>query len=81
MLINAKLIEVVQKPYKVNGNEGVSNKLRFLTEKDEIGMFRSTAEQTKALLPFQGKSGKLVLGIKFYKEEPLITVESFEPKG
>jgi len=81
MLINAKLIEVVQKPYKVNGNEGVSNKLRFLTEKDEIICVRSNADQTKNLMPHQGKSGKLTLGIKAYKEEPLVTVESFEVKS
>lgn len=79
--MKAKLIEVVQKPYKMNGNEGVSHKLRFLTEKDEILRLSSNAQQTEQLKQHEGKSGILTLHVKGYKEEPIVTVESFEVKA
>jgi len=79
--INAKLIEVVEKPYSMNGNEGVSYKLRFLTEKDEIMVFKSTKDQTSSMKSSVSKNGKLVLDVSVYKEDVSLKVASFVTKS
>jgi len=80
MQLNAKLIEVVEKPYSMNGNEGISYRLRFLTEKDEIMAFKSDKNQCALLKPLVQKSGKLTLVASTYKEEVSVKVASFEAK-
>jgi len=79
--LNAKLIEVVEKPYSMNGNEGVSYKLRFLSEKDEIMVFKSNKEQTSSLKAAVGKTGKLVLDVSVYREDVTLKVASFVTKS
>jgi len=79
--LNAKLIEVVEKPYSMNGNEGVSYKLRFLSEKDEIMVFKSSQLQTSSLKQYQGKNGKLTLDVSVYKEDVTLKVATFEVKS
>lgn len=74
----AKLIEVIQAPYKVNGNEGISYKLRFLVG-DEIWAVRSSKEQTEDLKTHQGKSGTVKFNIKARKEDVSLQVASFAP--
>jgi len=78
--LNAKLIEVVQKPYSFNGNEGISYKLRFLTDKDEIMQFKSTKEQTESFKDLVGKHGKMEITLSTRKEEVSVALATFIPK-
>jgi hypothetical protein len=72
----AKLIEVVQKPYKVEGNEGISYKLRFLVG-DDIFELKSSLEQTEELKASQGFTGLAKFIVKARKETVTIVLASF----
>lgn len=74
--IQAKLIEVVQKPYSVNGNEGISYKLRFLVG-DEIWAIKSNSEQCSDMKKFDGKTGKAKFEVKARKEDVSLSLANF----
>lgn len=80
MEIQAKLIEIVEKPYSVNGNEGISYRLRFLTSEDEIISIKSNRDQCSNLKPYFGKVGKLTLSLSVRKEDVTLSVASFTAK-
>lgn len=76
--IDAKLIEVIAKPYSVSGNEGVSYKLRFLIS-DEIFLIKSNKEQVEQFETLSGRVGKVTLSVTSPKEIVSISVDSFTP--
>jgi len=55
--------------------------LRFLSEKDEIMVFKSNKEQTSSLKAAVGKTGKLVLDVSVYREDVTLKVASFVTKS
>jgi len=78
--INAKLVEVIEKPYNVNGNEGISYKARFLTDKDEMMTLKTSRDINKSIKPLQGKVGKMVVSLNVYKEDVSVKLDSFSAK-
>lgn len=74
--LNAKLIEVIQKPYKMEGNEGISYKVRFLVG-DEIYQLKSTIEQTESLKPLVGQVGSAEFHVKTRLESVTLVLASF----
>jgi len=75
----AKLIEVVQKPYKVEGNEGISYKLRFLIG-DEIWELKSSIEQTEDLKSKVGVTAEAEFAVKSRKETVTLSLVKFDVK-
>ena len=72
----AKLVEVIQKPYKVEGNEGISYKLLFLVN-DKNWELKSSLEQTEDLKPLQGSVGKATFLVQSRKESVTLKLASF----
>jgi len=77
--LKAKLIEVVQKPYKMAGNEGISYKLRFLVG-DDIWQLKSSLEQTELFKNSVGKTGDAVFTVHARKEDVTIQLASLDIK-
>lgn len=74
--VSAKLIEVVQKPYKVEGNEGISYKLRFLVG-DEIWQLKSSLEQTESLKTQISQIGSAEFVARSRKEDVTLQLANF----
>jgi len=77
--VKAKLVEVVQKPYKMEGNEGISYKLRFLVG-DELWEIKSSLEQTESLKSVEKQIGDAEFVIKSRKETVTLALASFTTK-
>lgn len=77
--VKAKLVEVVQKPYKMEGNEGISYKLRFLVG-DELWEIKSSLEQTESLKSAVKQTGDAEFVIKSRKETVTLALAIFITK-
>jgi len=73
----AILLTAESKPYNMNGNSGVSHRVR-VSVKGEVFACKSTEEQVIALKPFEGQEGTAVLKLKSVKENLSIELVSFE---
>ena len=79
--VKAKLIEVIQSPYSVNGNEGISYKLRFLVNDSEIWEIKSSKEVTDQLKNFVDKvSSDAIFEIYARKEAVTLKLKEFPVK-
>lgn len=75
--IKAKLLTAESKPYSVNGNEGVSHKVRLLAQ-NEIFVCKSNAEQVSRLKDVQGEDGEAVFRLTSRKESLSLELVTFE---
>lgn len=73
-----RIIEVIQKPYEVSGNKGISYAVRALIG-DEIFKLKSSEEQTNELKKSEGQEGEFVLNLTSPKESLRITLAEFSP--
>jgi len=75
-----KVLSADSKPYNIEGNEGVSHRVRFLVlEAGEIFNVRASAEQVEDLKDYIGSEGVAVLVFKSPKENLRVELVSFEP--
>ena len=79
LTLKAKLIEVVQKPYKMAGNEGISYKLRFLVA-DDVWQLKSSIEQTESLKSQVGTTGTCEFVVHSRKEDVTLQLATFTAK-
>lgn len=75
----AKLLEAIEKPYNVNGNEGISYKLRVLIS-DEIFEFKSSSHQVESMRGLVGKTGKAKIAFSSPKERLTAHLVSLDVK-
>jgi len=75
----AKILEVISKPWEIEGRSGVSHNVRLLTG-DEIFKVKSTEELNKTLEKSVGKSGNAALELSSPKEVTKLSLTSFDVK-
>jgi len=75
--IKAKLLTAESKPYSVNGNEGVSHKVRLLVG-NEIFVCKSSKEQVARLQDVRGTDGEATFRLTSRKELLALELVSFE---
>lgn len=76
----AQLLSAESKPYNVDGNEGISHRIRF-NVKGEIYSVKSTAEEVRKYEPLIGQVASLVIGLVSRKENLSLKIVSFEQEG
>jgi len=72
------ILTAESKPYNVNGNEGVSHKIRVLVD-GQIFPCKSNAAQVAEFKPYEGVSGDVTLDLTSRKEALVIELSGFEP--
>jgi len=77
--IEAKLLTAESKPYKVDGNEGVSHKIR-LNIAGEIYVCKSSESQVRSLSAQAGKGGMATIAINSRKENMSLELLGFTPE-
>jgi len=75
----AKVLEVISKPWEIDGRSGVSHNVRLLTG-DEIFKAKSTEELNKMLEKSVGKTGNASLELTSPKEVTKLTIVAFDVK-
>jgi len=73
----ALILTAESKPYNIEGNEGVSHKIR-LNVNGEIYVCKSTPEQIKELKDKEGTEGTAVIKVESRKENMSLKLLSFE---
>jgi len=73
-----KILTAESKPYKIDGNEGVSHKIRINVE-GEIYVCKSTAQQVNDLKQYEGKDGSIQFKVNSRKENMTLELVSFTP--
>lgn len=73
----AKVLTAESRPYNVNGNTGVSHRIRVNVE-GEIFECKSSPEQVTSFQQYVGKEGTVVLGLESRKENLTMQVLEFE---
>lgn len=66
-----KILSATSKPYKIEGNEGISHKVRFMHE-DAIYEVKSTSEQVTMVTPYVGKEVDATVVVDSRKEVPAL---------
>lgn len=74
----ATLLTAESKPYKVDGNEGVSHKVRVLVT-GEIYSLKATEEQVLNYKPVEGETGEVTFILTSKKENLKAELVAFEP--
>lgn len=72
-----RIIEVIQKPYELNGNKGVSYRVRALID-DEIFVLKSTESQTNDYKQYEGEEGHFKLKLSSPRESVRVDLVEFE---
>jgi len=75
----SKILEVISKPWEIDGRSGVSHNVRLLTG-DEIFKVKSTEELNKTLESQVGKTGTATIEVSSPKEVAKLTLVKFESK-
>jgi len=81
MLISGKaqLLTADSVPYSIDGNEGVSHKVRFNID-GEIYALKTDADTIKKLKPFEKQEGHLVFDLQSRKERISVVFTEFNPE-
>jgi len=75
--VTARLLTAESKPYEMNGNSGVSHRVRFNIE-GEIFNIKSSAEVVRSLSSRVGEEGRLTFKLESRKENLSMSLVSFE---
>lgn len=75
--VKAKLLTAESRPYSVDGNEGVSHKIR-VNVNGEIYVCKSTPDQVNSLKVLEGKDGEAVIKVNSRKENMSLELVSFK---
>ena len=80
MIIEGKgrIIEVIQKPYEMNGNKGVSYRVRALID-DEIFVVKSNEEMTNEYKEYEGSEGHFLIKLTSPRESIRLDLVEFKP--
>jgi len=74
--ITGKILTAESKPYKIDGNEGVSHKIRINVD-GEIYVCKSSAEQVNDLQEVIGEEGQCTFKVNSRKENLSLQLVSF----
>jgi hypothetical protein len=74
--VKAVLLTAESNPYKIDGNEGVSHKIR-LSIGGEIYSCKSTADQVASLKQYEKQEGEAVIDVVSRKEAMSLKLVSF----
>lgn len=73
----AKILTAESKPYDVEGNTGVSHKIRLNVD-GEIYVCKSTPEQIEKVSPHVGADGEATIKVNSRKENMSLELVSFD---